>query len=314
MISERRSKGPVLVLDAGDALFQLPSKADERARAQARLVLAGMAEVGTAAMAVGDRDLAAGLDWLRAEAKEAGIPLLSANLERPGGEKPFEPSALLAVGEKQVGVIGLWAKGTLPAGLVAASAAAAAKAEAAKLRARGAQLVVALVHGSTAEAMPLAAVEGIDLVVPAHDGHSRQPVAAPGGGWVLGAGSRGRQVLVVEVHPDGAGALADAGSADRLAREVEYVERRLAEARKRRDGERPELRKTYEKMVESFEARLATLRTQVAGAGMPEGRRFRASEISLDEHVADQPALQARVDAFEKAHGKAEEMPHLLPR
>src|SRR4051812_7282059 len=56
LIESARKEGPVLVLDAGNALFQRPGVLDGAIEHRARFVLKAMGEVETAAMAVGVRD------------------------------------------------------------------------------------------------------------------------------------------------------------------------------------------------------------------------------------------------------------------
>ncbi|HEY0839725.1 MAG TPA: hypothetical protein VGD74_06025, partial [Vulgatibacter sp.] len=80
VLAKAREAGPILLLDSGDALFPKLGKGGDRDDEKAALILREMAGMGTAAMAVGERDLALGADWLVSQAKEAGLPLLCANL------------------------------------------------------------------------------------------------------------------------------------------------------------------------------------------------------------------------------------------
>src|SRR5690606_4104871 len=60
-VRKRREEGPLLVVDAGDALAE-DGRADPE---RARLILRAMAATGIEAAAVGELDLALGVAWLR---------------------------------------------------------------------------------------------------------------------------------------------------------------------------------------------------------------------------------------------------------
>src|SRR5262249_30859511 len=163
-----RAAGPVLLLDAGNALFEASSTADPKAKVKAELILRVMGELKTAAMAVGARDLALGPEFLAQTARRAGVPVLSANLTRDG--KPIFPASTVAT---VAGVRG---------GLVGASPAIqgldrypgvrgeppvrAALAEAARLRPR-VDLLIALSATTWADALQLAGEGGalFDFVI-----------------------------------------------------------------------------------------------------------------------------------------------------
>ena len=93
----RAEADAALVLDGGD-LF-LPSRArtaTARARRRARssgarrLLASAFGRMGTTALVPGERDLAIGLPLLRQLAKQAGMPLLAANLYGKDGKRLFD--------------------------------------------------------------------------------------------------------------------------------------------------------------------------------------------------------------------------------
>lgn len=309
LVAERRRDGAPLLLDAGDTLFATGDAAGEADRQKAKLILAALGSQGVAAMGVGERDLAAGLPFLLEEAAAAGLPLLSANLRGPDGERPFLPSRLVSTPGGQVGLLGVWASRTPPpaeTGLRVEDPVAAAGEEAERLRKAGAALVVALVHGNGSEARTIARVPGIDLVFPAHDGAVLLPTREEGGGWVLGAGLQGRSLLAVTVHGASLpGPLADAGQAERIERERTYLRGRLADARQRAAAAPPELRGELEKVVSHFEQREQTLAREAEEARRIGGRRFEARQIDLDTSVADDPAWKRRVEELIATHPEA---------
>src|SRR6187549_975073 len=101
-----KQEGHPLVLDAGNALFRATGLDDPDSKKRAKFILETMGVLGTQVMAVGDRDLGAGLPFLLDAAKGSKVKLLSANL-RDQGKAVFEPSAVLPYGKLKVGVIGV---------------------------------------------------------------------------------------------------------------------------------------------------------------------------------------------------------------
>lgn len=95
---------PVLVLDAGDTLFgQMLALQSE-----GRVIVEAMNAMGYDAMAVGQMDLAKGVDTLQARAKEARFAILSCNLVDAQSQQPiFQPYTILERGGVRFGVIGV---------------------------------------------------------------------------------------------------------------------------------------------------------------------------------------------------------------
>lgn len=97
-------QNPVLVLDAGDTLFgQMLALQSE-----GQVIVEAMNAMGYDAMAVGQMDLAKGVDTLLARAKEARFAILSCNLVGAQDQKPiFQPYAILERGGVRFGLIGV---------------------------------------------------------------------------------------------------------------------------------------------------------------------------------------------------------------
>lgn len=304
-LSQAREAGPLLLLDSGDALFPKLGKGGDRDDEKAALILREMAGMGTAAMAVGERDLALGPDWLASRAKEAGLPLLAANLRKEDGTRPFEARKLLEVGEAKVGVFGIFGQhagvGPLP-DVVADDPVVAASAQIEALRAGGADLVVGLVHGPTVLQREIAALPDLDLLIPSHDGSLSLPYQPrPGNAWIVGAGQLGRTLAMIRMNLDGDGALVDEGVAARLREEKDGLSQRLAEAKTifaSSAQAAPEDREAVVVRIRTLEHRLSEVERQVAQVGHAEGRRFRMERIDLVESIPDDPEVAARVDAF----------------
>jgi len=214
-------------------------------------------------MTVGDRDMALGLDTVRALAKRAEFPMLSANLVDAETQTPiFAPHAVVERGGLKIGIIGLTsragARNTLanvrkedgPAGWDATDPVPAAVAAVDALAAEGVDVVVALSHltqqeqGAVAEAAP-----SIRVFL----GGQSMGMRRPGGPSLSGAvaveaGMKGKQVGFLTLQL-AAGTAANAPIVDKDRKKV--LEDRLARARVR---------------VESLEKRIATAKEQADGA------------------------------------------------
>jgi 2',3'-cyclic-nucleotide 2'-phosphodiesterase (5'-nucleotidase family) len=109
----RKSAPNVLLLDAGNALWSTQQPAEET---KGKVVIEAMNLMRYDAMALGDLDLQLGVEALSQRIAEASFPVLSANLALAGSGKLLaKPYALLNVGGRKVGVIGLaWDKAQVP--------------------------------------------------------------------------------------------------------------------------------------------------------------------------------------------------------
>ena len=97
----------VLLLDAGNGLWSSQSPAAET---QGGVVIEGMNLLRYDAMGLGDLDLKLGADVLAQRIAQAKFPVLSANLSlASSGKLLAKPYALLDVGGRKVGIIGLTA-------------------------------------------------------------------------------------------------------------------------------------------------------------------------------------------------------------
>ena len=132
-----------------------------------RLLASAFGRMGTTALVPGERDLALGLPLLRKLAKQGGIPLLAANLYGRDGKRLFDADKIVDAAGIKIGLFGVSAPPTpddaaafKAAGIDARDPAAAAREAVAGLRARGAKIVVALVHVGDANENKQAARRG----------------------------------------------------------------------------------------------------------------------------------------------------------
>lgn len=163
-------------------------------------VVKALNTLGFEASTLGNHEFNYGLDYLKAVVEGADFPIISANVVVTEGADPSQDTTLLppyvlldrklkdGAGEEfpiRIGVIGFvppqilqWDRGHLEGKVTARDIVEAAKAWVPKMRAEGAEIIIALAHSGigTAEhvpgmenaAVPLAAVDGIDAVLTGH--------------------------------------------------------------------------------------------------------------------------------------------------
>ncbi len=205
----RLDAAALVQVDAGDFL-PLPTDAprDPVAPKEADtakwldLVVAGYRRLGVDAVTLGERELAQpGLDPARlaAKLKAAHVPVVLANLVNRKGAPTFAADTLIEVGGAKVGVVGVSEVDeptivTLAkAGYALTNAADAAQRSATSLRARGATVVVVLVHAASGRARAaeiLSALVDVDVGVVAlgHDRAAAPAPVSPARPLVVGAG------------------------------------------------------------------------------------------------------------------------------
>lgn len=189
------------MVDTGDLLYKTPWPLETEAE-QLRLKAHAVGEIsgrlGVVASAVGECDLAGGLEEALAIAKKAGFQFLCANVIDAAGRKPFAPHTIVDVGGVAVGLFGLTTAlvGNAPGaqGLTQQDAFAAAREQVRILRSR-CRLVVCLSHmGLSADQELARQTLGIDIIL---GGHSREMTTDPlivGGTVIAQAFSQGKYV------------------------------------------------------------------------------------------------------------------------
>lgn len=282
-VGATRQGRDVLFLDAGDALYEELSPSPEaavQARRKAQTVAEILRASGLAAKASFDHDRALpGLEeWIPAELRLEGPRVLAA--------------------------------GALKVGLVPAEVAAVAKlpAAAAKLRAEGADVVVALLHGPRAEVIRAAATlggSGVDLVVGSHISsiaEGEEARAVPGVVPAFFVQARGQSLLQLELtlRAEG-GALALVGDETSRQKELDALDQRISQLQDR--VERPQDVpggdvSAFRKKADELVARRASL----ASAKVTEpatGSFFAARFVPLTEDLPQDPATRERLKAHD---------------
>ncbi len=181
-----------LLLDNGDLLQGTPLGDHLAACAPAddpHPVAQALGALGYDAMGLGNHDLDYGLDYLERFARDLPCPLLSSNLHLSAPSDWLHPSLLLDLGGVRVGLLSvlpertmLWAHARLAGRATIRDMTTTCRAVATDLRARGADLVVALAHtgiGRCPEENALAMIARTGAVDALIGGHTHKSFPAP---------------------------------------------------------------------------------------------------------------------------------------
>jgi 2',3'-cyclic-nucleotide 2'-phosphodiesterase (5'-nucleotidase family) len=307
--SERAKALPVVLMDAGNALFRAPGRTGgSLLKQRAELVLEQMEALGTVAMAVGERDLALGLSFLQkaTRGKKRKLQLLSANLVDKAGKAPFAATTVVEAGGLKVGVVGVSPEGK-PAGapgLTGKPPVEAALAEARKLREQkkvDVVVVLAAVPYPEAEQIARLANEAVDFVVQSHENKGTGTGERVGSHAPLfPAGERGRQVARLELTVEGPGPSVDLGPALRARSQLHVATGNLQRARERLASATDEAtRRSLQSTLQSFERHKRELEAQAQVVAPQGGRAHHLSYLHLGNEVKDDPALKQRVEKLE---------------
>lgn len=198
----RTSGDAFLLLDAGNSIFS-GARQGISATSEGRITVEAMNLMGYDAMAIGARDLEAGLDLLRARMAAAEFAVLSANLE-VDGEPLGEPFVVVERDGLRMAILGLTAVPANPLpGVAVADPIEAGRQYLPRLRQEADVVVVLANVGPTLGEQLLAALPEADLVINGGVGSpSRDVVGAPVPGMVR-AGGLGEYLGVTDVALDG---------------------------------------------------------------------------------------------------------------
>ena len=266
---------------AGDTL----SPSVESALLQGAQMVAALNAIGLDFATFGNHEFDFGPDILVERMKESKFRWLSANVvDRRSGQAfgGASTDVLVALGGARIGLFGLTtaqaAQTSRPGPDVAfGQPVTVARDVAASLRARGANLVVAVTHVTMAEDKAIAAAADVDVIL---GGHEHQPlVAEEGKTLITKAGSDARYLVQVDLW---------------LTRDGRLVERSW---RFREVSRRIESDPAVEALVRDYARRLDRELDAVVGkSGVPleaHAARLRTEETNLGDFVAD--ALRERL-------------------
>ena len=212
---------------------------------RATLIISTFNAIGCAALNVGDRDLAAGLDTLKSLAKKAKFPFVSANLLDAATKKPIFPAFQIAeVAGTKIGFVGLLSPKSLPAPAVAvdrsyevADPAVAVKDAVAAAKKAGARYVVLLSQLRPDELEPvIAAAPDIALVLGSQLPQRQEFLGITAERPHAESYTKGKYLGVVVLHVQPSGdALVQRDRGDAIVREIQAVDGRIRRQERQRE-------------------------------------------------------------------------------
>ncbi|HSD89694.1 MAG TPA: multiheme c-type cytochrome [Kofleriaceae bacterium] len=311
LVDEARSKGPVLVVDAGSLLYAknpVPAHLEAQEELKANLLASIYQDnLKVAAVGLGPADLAKGPEGVRF-AREA------TNVDEPIKVKAPE---VYTVGTAKVGVFGVIAKDAIH-DLQVRDPVDTGKKAVADLRAGGAQVVIALVQASSKrDAVGLIrdiggidlSVAGLGAVAPEPDEVSLEPEKI-GDGWLVIPGNRGQVLSRVDVTLRSAGPLVDAigpGAASAKIKQLEKEQQRLQAdlAKFKQDTSAdPTFVKEKEKESERIGAKIKALVAQPL-VMPPKGSYFTLEQIRINKKLACSVPVRDAIKSYDLAAGEA---------
>ncbi|MFE8600715.1 bifunctional UDP-sugar hydrolase/5'-nucleotidase [Archangium violaceum] len=296
----------MLVLEAGNALFKFAAKgSDPKEKERATLLLETMDALGTTAMAVGERDLTLGADFLTRASKDRKMKLLSANLVDAGGKPLFPASTVVTVGGVKFGLVGLSPEGPVPGqkGVVGRPPMPAAIAESRRLRTQEkVDVVVVLAAMPYMEAVKLSMESGnaVDLILQSHDRRGQGVAQRNDFATLVPTGERGREIGHLTLSVGGKGPFVDLSETERARQNLKMLEANLQQARRSLAAAKDErTRKTWQETIADFEARQKALALEVESGKQGSERTLRLSYIALGGSIQDDPEVKKRVERIE---------------
>lgn len=226
LLAEARTRGGALLVDAGGLLYKSePVKEAERPQAELKAQFLAEAWRGLgAAIALGEEDLKGGLP-------PPGRLCSNASLEGGQTAPAFAAGTVRDVDGIKVGVFGLYDPAKASDRIKVSDPAAAATREVAALKARGAQVIVALAHMGRADARRLArGVAGLSIVVAGEDTGDGAEAEQVGDTILVQPSEEGQRVSRIELHLEGdAVATRLVEGAEGRARDLERLGKKLHE-------------------------------------------------------------------------------------
>ena len=308
-------------MDAGDAFqkgFSVTDADRKMVEDAADLYLKVYKQMGVKAYNIGDRDLALGIDSLKAIQKKAPFPILSANLLKDG--KPiFQPSTVLKVAGYDVGVVGVVTALFVNRqqlikdnpGLELTDPAEAVKIQVAALNKKGVDLIVVLAHLNDNEIDRVAETNpGVHFILGGQTNRQQRVLKSVGNTFLANAYMRGKNLSVFDVHvQNGSLKLVDRGK--RAAMEKRITELKAQVGSRERSIELAKKDEKRAGTVDYLERNLVQLRTELqeielelADVAAPDPKSSYVTWDLFDVHktIPDEEKVAKIVADFRKVH------------
>jgi 2',3'-cyclic-nucleotide 2'-phosphodiesterase (5'-nucleotidase family) len=297
------------VVDGGGLFWRSARLAEsqlEATRLKGALVAESYAGAGIDAIGLAPADLAIGYEHATGLAAQHELPYLAANLSCEAGA-PFPGARVVERGGVSIGFVGAYV-GPLPEDAIGCEAAEpipAVQTEVAGM-ADKVDLVVVLGAWDAKNAQALVeAVPGVDFIVTASN--LTLPEGRPLGqdDWMLGAGSRGKKIGLLEGQLiPGAAGWQGASPGAALSQRIDSYKKRLSSNEERLTTATEERAKQRaERQVNFYKQEIERLEAELAAATAPReapANTFTTSLESLGKDIPDHEATLAKVEACNK--------------
>jgi 2',3'-cyclic-nucleotide 2'-phosphodiesterase (5'-nucleotidase family) len=204
-----------VIVDSGDLLNEdeeIPENIQQSARFKAELIAQIYNKIGIDAVNVGELDLVLGIDYLKELEKKEKFPFVSANLVDSENKPIFKRYVIKNINGKNVGIFGVigdTSEMTAKVSEITKDAASvqdplqAAESVVKELSGK-VDYMIALTHQGTNRDWVIARrVQGIDLVIGAHDKQKTKEPHEAGKTLIVQAGEKGQYLGLLEVAMDG---------------------------------------------------------------------------------------------------------------
>ncbi|HEY0882417.1 MAG TPA: hypothetical protein VGD87_12835 [Archangium sp.] len=298
----------LLVLDSGNALFANAGMATDADKERARFIYGVMERLGTRVMAVGQRDLSAGLPFLEGLAKNSKLKLVSANLER-AGKRVFDASTIVDAGGVKVAIIGLTAPGPVvpdAKDVVAGPTLAAAKKALEALGKR--DLTIVLAATSYADSMQLSQeLKGqVDFVIQSGEYRGAQMAQRldEQSALLFASAQKGQALAQVEVtFGNGKGPFVDLNVGERDTQQLEFLDSQVKTLQDRLKLVKDKSAAgDLQKTLKDLQKRQAELKAAISKKTGANARTVHLEWITLGSNVKDDEKLKAEVLKIDPAY------------
>jgi|GEM_PF-1256842 len=300
--------GPTFVVDAGDLYWKSrtgPGADLEQVKEKARFIAEVMSRGGVDAMLPAAGDLALGVAFVGELGSRWKLPYVASNYTCDG-KAPFESVREVERGGVRLAVVGVLGDEVDRDGCQHAEPVEALRPILAKVKA---DVVVVLSDLDDDENVRLStALPDVDFVVDSNRQQRPNPVLLPSGGLLLGAGSRGKLLPVLDftLVPGGV-RWEDSAARGRLAAQKDRYTRRLEEEKSKLAGATDEATRQkaerqilfLEKMVAQADGELQAASAAQTGAAHRVSNRYE----ELDARIADDPEVAALLVAAKERMG-----------
>jgi len=322
MADAKNKVAGVLVVDAGNLLLYrkhyranvaADAKVLSRRKARAALIAQAYATVGTHAVAVGATDLVLGLPVLQDLVRTHRLPLLSANLQSAGGKLLFPAHKIVTVGGVKIGIFGLTGEKNIarvkidPKQFKLADPIQAAQAQVTALRAKGAQLVVALAAvGNQQGRLVAEAAKGIDFLFVSGTGRHGEQATRVGTAWMMEMSREGKYIGYVSLYLRGGKMqFEDLSERYQLANRLARVDKSIADLVKRLATFKGKNKDYMERRMQNSKNSKERMMVQLAKANeiRPKGSFFTNVMEPVSLSLKREPSIKALINKIGKEAG-----------